>query len=332
MTASQLRVSVAPTSVGVGAESAATASEPPVIEKCGPDELPTLRLSWPRPRVSSSAPCSVVPPTVTSTVVSVTVNVDEPVMRPPAIERLVRLPETENAVEPLSVIPEPATPFQSSGDAPVALFTSIATPVTVAVTNEPSVSVPPRLLDCTAVQLRPSAVAGVSAAIVTAADAPPSVIPKPPTPIESVGAVSVITSRFAPVRLGVPTSTVVSVTENPAEPVRKPPNATVAEPSRWNESARVRSALNACGRIPESRPAQLSFVGGRRVVEDRNAGDGERHRVEADEGAADPVRLDRGVGGAALRDRRDAEAAAERHVDADRAVGDVVAGDARRRA
>ena len=116
ITPSQLRVSVP--ALGVGAESAATASEPPVIEKCGPEALPTLRFRSPSPSVRSSAPVSVVPPTVTLIVLSETVNVAEPVIRPLAMERLVSVPETESAVEPASVIPEPATPFQSIGVAP----------------------------------------------------------------------------------------------------------------------------------------------------------------------------------------------------------------------
>ena len=248
-------------------------------------------------------------------------------MRPPAIERLVRLPETENAVEPLSVIPEPATPCQSSGDAPVALFTLIATPVTVAVTNDPRVSEPASPLDCTAVQLRPSGVAGVSAAIVTVAAGPPSVIPNDPTPIDERRRRE---RDHEQVRAGEARRCDIDVRLGDGEARRAGEEAAEGDGRGALEMERESAGQVGAERVRkdpavEAGPVELRRTG-RRVVEDGDAGDGERHRVEADEGAADPVRLDRGVGGAALRDRRDLEAAAERHVDADRAVGDVVAG------
>ena len=259
ITPSQLRVSVpAP---GVGAESAAIASDPPVMEKCGPEALPTFRFRLPSPRVRSVAPVRVTPPTVTLIVLSETVNVAEPETKP-AMARLLSVPETANGVAPPSVIPEPATPFQSSGVAPVplALFTSIETPVSVAVASDPIVSEPVSPVACTAVQLRPSGVPGVSDAIVTLEPAPPRLSPNEPTPICSVGDVSEITSSDAPVSAGVVTSTSDSVTAKVAVPVTKLSKLTVADPARWNDRARVSELSKANGRIPLSSPAQFSFV------------------------------------------------------------------------
>ena len=178
------------------------------------------------------------------------------------MERSLSVPETANAVEPVSVIPEPATPFQSSGVAPVplALFRSMETPVSVAVASVPIVSEPVSPVACTAVQLRPSGVAGVSDAIVTDEPTPPRVSPNEPTPICSVGDVSEMTSSEAPVSAGVVTSTSDSVTAKVALPVTKLSKLTVAEPARWNERPRVNVLSNAYGRIPLSRPAQFSFV------------------------------------------------------------------------
>ena len=121
----QTRVSVAPTVVGAFALMIASASEPPVTERCGPDASPTVSVGFVSANVMS-VEATVAPAICTDTSRSVRSKCVEPVTNPASaiVASPARCSEIDASMLKAGTPPTPERPDQSrrGASAPAAVF------------------------------------------------------------------------------------------------------------------------------------------------------------------------------------------------------------------